>query len=424
MTQKEALDLLQSGANVFLTGAPGSGKTHTIGAFIDWLRLQGRTPGITASTGIAATHLGGMTIHSWSGIGVKETLSPADRRGLAKTRRLVERAQRTDVLIIDEVSMLSSGTLQAVNEACKTLRDNKKPFGGLQIVLVGDFFQLPPVRRRDPAEVARPDLFGSAGGDTTIFAFSSPAWHEADLQVCYLTEQHRHSDRNYLGILSSIRDETVDDDEKQELATRFTQQAPKDVPKLFTHNRDVDKDNARLLDRLPGDAHRFKMEWEGPTPLAKALARGCLSPENLELKVNARVMFTRNDFTAGFVNGTTGTVVEFQDDADGLPIVETDDGQFIEVEPAEWRMEEGDDENALIRQVPLRLAWAITVHKSQGMSLGSAYMNLSRTFEFGQGYVALSRVRTLDGLYLAGINDQALRVHPHIVDVDRSWRRE
>jgi len=320
--------------------------------------------------------------------------------------------------------MLSSGTLQAVNEACKTLRDNKKPFGGLQIVLVGDFFQLPPVRRRDPAEVARPDLFGSAGGDTTIFAFSSPAWHEADLQVCYLTEQHRHSDRNYLGILSSIRDETVDDDEKQELATRFTQQAPKDVPKLFTHNRDVDKDNARLLDRLPGDAHRFKMEWEGPTPLAKALARGCLSPENLELKVNARVMFTRNDFTAGFVNGTTGTVVEFQDDADGLPIVETDDGQFIEVEPAEWRMEEGDDENALIRQVPLRLAWAITVHKSQGMSLGSAYMNLSRTFEFGQGYVALSRVRTLDGLYLAGINDQALRVHPHIVDVDRSWRRE
>jgi len=422
MTQAQALDILKSGANVFLTGAPGSGKTHTIGQFVEWLRSQKKTVGITASTGIAATQLGGVTVHSWSGIGIKDRLTPRDLKYMRDQSHLVKRARAADVLIIDEVSMLSSATLTVVNEACKSLRQSRMPFGGMQVVLVGDFFQLPPVVRREPG--TRPaDLFGAAGGDASHFAFSSPAWHELELTVCYLTEQHRQADASFLDLLSAIREERVDLNHEELLTERLTKTAPPGVTKLFSHNRDVDKDNARQLARLEGEEFSFFMDHEGPEALTKHLVRGCMSPEVLELKEGARVMFTRNDFNAGFVNGTIGTVMGFEmGEEDMIPVVETDDGNIIEVEPAEWKLERDDEEEATISQVPLRLAWAITVHKSQGMSLDSAYMDLSRTFEYGQGYVALSRVRSLAGLHLAGVNDRSLKVHPLIVTADRAWR--
>jgi DNA replication protein DnaC len=147
MTQEQALSILKTGANVFLTGEPGSGKTHTVNAYVEWLRDRGIEPAITASTGIAATHVGGMTIHAWSGIGVLRDLTDYELDRIANTERVARRVKNAKILIIDEISMLSAHTLSMVERVCRAIRMNERVFGGLQVVLVGDFFQLPPIVR-------------------------------------------------------------------------------------------------------------------------------------------------------------------------------------------------------------------------------------------------------------------------------------
>jgi ATP-dependent exoDNAse (exonuclease V) alpha subunit len=206
------------------------------------------------------------------------------------------------------------------------------------------------------------------------------------------------------------------------LMTRFDREADKkDIPKLFSHNRDVDTLNDAELGKINTRHREYKMTHKGPAGLVAQLEKGCLSPETLCLKVGARVMFTKNNFEDKFVNGTLGKVVGFSK-TNGCPEVETDTGIKIEVRPLEWAIEENNKTLASISQIPLRLAWAITIHKSQGMSLDSARMDLGHTFEYGQGYVALSRVRTLAGLYLMGINRRALEVHPDIQSADIDFR--
>jgi ATP-dependent DNA helicase PIF1 len=204
MTQDEALDLVKTGTSVFLTGQPGSGKTHTVNRYLQWLRRQGIEYAYTASTGIAATHGHGVTIHAWSGIGVRESLHSRDLDTLAANRRLATRIERTKVLVIDEISMLPARSLSLVNAVCRHIRNAGSPFGGLQIVLVGDFFQLPPVVRRDAktamlALADGEDLFGSE------FAHTSSAWRDLAPTVCYLSEQHRQSDTAFLDVLAAIR---------------------------------------------------------------------------------------------------------------------------------------------------------------------------------------------------------------------------
>jgi len=191
MTQQEALEILKAGANVFLTGEPGSGKTYLVNQYVAWLREHGIAPAITASTGIAATHIGGMTIHSWSGIGVKTELTKQDLRRIEDNRRAARRIVNAHILIIDEISMLSARTFGMVDAVCRVVRKSQKSFGGLQVVLVGDFFQLPPVVRRDDEPDARLG-FGNESGDANAqFAYASPAWTALDPTVCYLFEQHR-----------------------------------------------------------------------------------------------------------------------------------------------------------------------------------------------------------------------------------------
>jgi hypothetical protein len=185
---------------------------------------------------------------------------------------------------------------------------------------------------------------------------------------------------------------------------------------------DVDRINQAELIKLPGEAKSFHMTSMGDKLLADGLKRGCLSPERLDLKTGAVVMFTKNDPDGRFVNGTLGVVSDF-DKEDGYPVVVTKSGFTIFTKPAEWKVSEDDSVKAGIEQVPLRLAWAITVHKSQGMSLDAAVMDLSHAFEYGQGYVALSRVRSLSGLHLLGWNERALRVHPQALAKDADFRR-
>ena len=423
MTQGEALAILKTGANVYLTGEPGSGKTHTINEFVQWLRSSGIEPSVTAATGIAATHVGGMTLHSWSGIGIAEHLSREDVDRIAGKEHIAKCIAKAKVLIIEEISMLSATTFEMADAVCREVRRSQKPFGGLTVILVGDFFQLPPVVRKNVSAGG-----GSASGGK--FAYSSPTWRDLNLITCYLTEQYRQDDKDFLDVLSAIRSGEVEKIHHELLMTRrveLTEDLPSTksdlvpgVPKLFSHNADVDRINAGELAKLNGSARKFHMSSKGKDSLVEGLKRGCLSPEILELKEGAAVMFTKNSPQGRFVNGTLGIVKGWG--ADGLPIVKTKDGLKITTEPMEWQVQVEGKVKASVSQIPLRLAYAMTVHKSQGMSMDAAIMDLSKAFEYGQGYVALSRVRRLSGLYLIGLNRRALEVHPEILEKDRDFR--
>ena len=413
MTQDQAIAILKTGAHVFLTGEAGSGKTHTINQYTDYLREHEIDFAVTASTGIAATHIHGMTIHSWSGIGVQSELDDEALKHIAENRYVSKRIKKARVLIIDEVSMLDGRVLTSVERVCRKVRKVQLPFGGLQVVLVGDFFQLPPVSSKKNQDK----------NSVSEFAFDAEIWNVLRPTVCYLTEQHRQEDSAFLSILSAIRRNEFGEEHYESIRERFITPAelPDDMTRLYSHNANVDTLNATELKKLPSKIHAYTMALRGPEALTSALVRGCLSPERLELKVGAAVMFTKNNSGAGYVNGTLGTVIGFTADKK-YPIVKTTDGLKVETEPAEWTIAEGDEVFAKITQIPLRLAWAMTIHKSQGVSLDAAVMDLSQTFEYGQGYVALSRVRTLSGVHLLGANARAFQVHPIVLAEDERFR--
>lgn len=407
MTQDRALDILKTGANVFLTGEPGAGKTYVINQYVAWLEAAGLKVAVTASTGIAATHINGMTIHSWSGVGIKDFLTPYDLEQISTKERIVKRAQAVQVLVIDEISMLDGKILDMVDQVLRTIRRNNEAFGGIQVVCIGDFFQLPPVTRN---------------GDMMRYAFESNAWQKMRPLVCYITEQYRQDDETLLALLSSIRKNEIEE-EHYTLLSEQTDIAYEQIEptRLFTHNVDVDAVNAQKLAALPGMVRKFQMEGKGKKPLIEGLVKNCLSPEMLELKEEAMVMCTKNNFEAGYVNGTLGRVVKF---SEGYPVIETADGRELQIKPTTWEVVEDGKVLASIEQLPLRLAWAITIHKSQGMSLDAAEIDLSKAFVYGQGYVALSRVRSLDGLKVLGMHPNALQVDPKIVMQDAKFHKD
>ncbi len=292
MVQSQALSILKTGANVFLTGEPGSGKTHVVNEYAAYVRARGIEPAITASTGIAATHIGGMTIHSWSGIGIKGKLDEYDLDRIASSEYIAKRVRRAKVLIIDEVSMLLPETLAMVDAVCREIRQNHESFGGMQAVLVGDFFQLPPIVNAEAKNSPQTALLEKT---PARFAYDSSAWARANPVVCYLTEQYRQDDRDFLAILSAIRSNSFGDNHRRNIAARKMEQqsAPDGAPKLFSHNADVDRVNDEILGQLPGQPKVFAMSAEGPHPLVSALQKGCLSPETLHLKHRAAVMLQK-----------------------------------------------------------------------------------------------------------------------------------
>ncbi|MEK9181869.1 MAG: PIF1 family DEAD/DEAH box helicase [Patescibacteria group bacterium] len=434
MTQEQALNILKTGANVFLTGEPGAGKTHTVNAFVNYLRDCDVEPAITASTGIAATHIGGMTIHSWSGIGIKTKLDKYDLDKIASSEYIAKRVRRTRVLIIDEISMLSFNMLDMVDAVCREIKQSNDAFGGMQIILVGDFFQLPPIVKRDYENETKQNTLVDVGRLQNLqngFAYNGGAWERSQLVVCYLSEQHRQDDANFLSVLSGIRTNNVLEVHRGHInarlfppeAGRRTNKPPENITKLFSHNVDVDRVNNNELVKLKTEIKLFTMSASGNDKLVEILKKGCLSPENLKLKAGAVVMCTKNNPKERFVNGTLGIVVGF-DEFTGQPTIRTHKGRSIVVAPMDWTVEENGKIRAQISQIPLRLAWAITVHKSQGMSMDAAVMDLSQVFEFGQGYVALSRVRRLSGLYLLGINDRAFKVSPDVLQKDVDFKNK
>ncbi len=414
MKQALALEIMLSGENVFLTGAAGSGKTFTLNQFIKLAKNSGKKVSVTATTGLAATHLGGNTIHAWSGIGIYDYLSRKFFEKFPKTR--AEIIKNTDILVIDEISMLHDFRLDMVEEICRTIRQNNKPFGGIQVILCGDFFQLPPINR--------------AGGQTGGFAIHSKAWKLAEFTVCYLEENHRQKNDELSEILNALRADDLRRKHAQSLLDRIdiepnfeSDDFSKNLTELHTTNIDVDKINEQKLAELEGEEFHFAQTTTGAKNYVETLQKSVLAPELLRLKKGALVMAVKNAQNRQYVNGSIGEVIDFERLTD-YPIVQFRNGKIITMVPETWEMRDGEKKRASIMQIPLRLAYAITVHKSQGMTLDAARIDLRKAFSEGMGYVALSRVRSLDRLYLLGINRTALMVSEEAQKIDFRLKNE
>jgi len=409
MNQGLALEIMLSGESVLLTGPAGAGKTFVLNQFIKMAKHEGKHVSVTATTGLAATHLGGTTIHSWSGIGVQDSLPPSFGDHVAKGRR--EIIEKTDVLLIDEISMLHDFRLDMIDEVCRTVRAVDEPFGGIQIIMSGDFFQLPPINRGD----------SRAGG----FVVNSEVWQELEPVICYLEEQHRQDDESLLDILNAIRAGDVRRHHAEALLAR-TEVYPDDLEQLtelHTVNIDVDSINLAKLKQLDGDEITYQQSTTGSEGYVESLQRSVLAPAALKLKQGALVMSVKNSLERKYVNGSLGTVIDFEPHTE-YPIVKFKNGKEVIMQPDTWELRDGDKKRASITQIPLRLAWAITVHKSQGMTLDAAKIDLRKAFVEGMGYVALSRVKRLDSLYLSGINQVALRVSEDARAIDEILRTQ
>lgn len=415
MTQEQAFEILKMGQNVFLTGSAGTGKTHLLNEYIAYLKKNKMFVAITASTGIAATHMDGRTIHSWSAISVNSSLTKKELNAIIYNQDIQIRINKAKVLIIDEISMLDARRFDLIELVCRTIRKKSSPFGGLQVILCGDFFQLPPVPTR--------------GEPPPEFAFNSRAWERLNIIVCYLEKQYRQEDGRFLDLLNDIRNSKTTLSTREILMERH-QKSINGVEKptrLYATNRKAKALNDFELAQINSEEHVFNMSWSGDPELVRELRKVCLAPDLLILKKGAFVMFVKNNYiegntASGYVNGTLGIVIGFNED-DGLPIVKKQDGREIIATPRSWLVEEDEIELARITQIPLRLAWAITIHKSQGMSLDCAEIDLGNAFVQGMGYVALSRVRKLEGIKLMGLNDLSLIVNSVIKEIDLEFKR-
>lgn len=401
---------MKSGRNVFLTGSAGAGKTYVLNQYIRYLRERRVPVAVTASTGIAATHMNGQTIHSWSGIGIKNEISHRQLVKLKERKYFRDKIERAKVLIIDEISMLHRKQLDLVNEVLKFFKENDEPFGGMQVIFSGDFFQLPPIG--EEWETSREK-----------FAFMSDAWLEANVAVCFITEQHRQSDNPLTDILHEIRTGQVSERSIELLHSRLEIHPDEDQneTQLFTHNYDVNRINKHYLQQIPKEPKIFEATTFGNSVLVEMLKKSVLTDEKLELKVGAQVMFVRNNYEAGYVNGTIGRITAIS--SKGFPLVKTVNDDLLEAKEETWAIEDETGKAlASFTQIPLKLAWAITVHKSQGMTLDRAKIDLSKAFERGQGYVALSRLRDLNGLKLLGLNQIALEIDPFAFKAEQRFR--
>lgn len=393
--QQHALSLVQSGSNVLLTGPAGTGKTYTMKHIISWAKENGKKVGTTASTGMAAYLLQGKTMHSFLGIGLA-TKPAAALAAYVKNKNpaLFARLRMLDIFIVDEISMVNDQLLDKVSDYLAILRDRRdEPFGGVQIILCGDFCQLPPVDGK--------------------FCFLSSSWEKAGMKVCILEELVRQSDDAvFQSMLQELRWGVCSKQTLQTLKALKTATFAEGVTptKLYSINVDVDKINNNEFDKLV--AEHGKQPAEYPTtysanPQTTTWCKSIRVPEKVALCEGAQVMITWN-IGSDIVNGTRGVVTVMTPEG---PYVRLKNGEQVLVEYIKITSE--DNDTVFCMFMPLRLAYAISIHKSQGMTLDAVEMDLGESiFEYGQAYTALSRARTLDSVRIAKVKASSFRTNP------------
>ncbi|KAK2720252.1 ATP-dependent DNA helicase PIF1-like [Artemia franciscana] len=388
--QKNVLTIVLSGKSIFFTGSAGTGKSYLL------RRIVGSLPPdatfVTASTGIAACHIDGTTLHSFAGIGSgKATLEQCLE--LARRPTLIKQWKSVKHLIIDEVSMVDGDFFEKLEVVARKTRDTDLPFGGIQLILCGDFLQLPPVVRR---------------GETRRYAFQTAAWENSVSKIVELKQVHRQADKEFIKILSQIRSGRCSSESAARLKSTAKQTIEKDgiIPTILcTHTDDVEHINMRSLDKLPGTPTVFKAVDSDPY-LTKQLDQLTSVPSTLCLKIGSQIMLMKNlDISRGLVNGARGVIVGFEK---GGIIVNFACGVKENIFRERYVVK---CSNTLVTrtQLPIRLAWAFSIHKSQGMTLDCVEVTLGRAFEAGQAYVALSRAKSLNSLRVLDFSTECVR---------------
>ncbi|MBR1651764.1 MAG: AAA family ATPase [Alloprevotella sp.] len=389
-----------TGSNLFLTGKAGTGKTT-------FLRQLANTSlkrlVVLAPTGIAAINAGGVTIHSFFQFPFSPFLPGAQYKGemFRLNRNKIRLIRNLDLIVIDEISMVRADLLDRIDTTLRRYRNPHRPFGGVQLLLIGDLQQLAPVAKEE--EWA---LLGKYY--TTPYFFSSHALQDAGYLTLELHHVFRQQDERFLHLLNKIREGNTTEEILSALNQRyipnFSAPANAGYIRLMTHNAQARATNTRELAALPTPEHTFKAEIKGDFP-----PTSFPTDEELHLKVGAQVMFVKNDSQHRYFNGSLGEVCALSDTA--LHVRLHAGGEEVEVERERWEntrytlnttsMEVEEDVEGVFRQYPLKLAWAITIHKSQGLTFDRAIIDAHAAFSHGQTYVALSRCRTLEGLVLS-----------------------
>ena len=418
--QLEAYNLIAAGNNVFITGGGGVGKSHIIKAFIDEFEPR-RYMGITSTTGISAILIGGTTLHSYLGIGLGKEDVPFLLRKIKRNKLKLKRWKSLETLIIDEISMLNPELFDKLEEIARTLRRNKKPFGGIQLVLSGDFLQLPCINSDD-------------------FCFEAQSWNKCVTHTIYLKDLMRQSDTEFQECLNAIRIGKVEDKHKTyiEQCLRRKLQTDDIIPTiLYPKNYLVDDMNNSMLKKeidkgyelyeydMVIEKHPLKYTEKYTQPEFEELKveiekeidkiiKENVIPLKLQLCIGCQVMLLINlDVETGLVNGSKGKVIKI--DEYGIPTVKFMNGMEVYVDFHDWEFKKEETLFLTITQVPLKLGYSFSIHKSQGATLDLAEIDLSDIFEYGMAYVALSRVKDIDSLTITNINWSKIRAHPKAV---------
>lgn len=414
-TQKSALDYMIDGKNIFLTGPSGTGKSMVIWTFKNAFGNKKKIA-ITSTTGISALLIGGTTVHSYLGLGLgKDTVENMIKK-IKSRPHIKKRWLELDVLIIDEISMLSIELFEKIEaigrklRCTKLLSSNEKPFGGIQIILSGDFLQLPVV-----------------GSDN--FCFESQIWHDVIDYTIYLKEIIRQRDNIFQDVLNDLRFGNITPRARKLLQSRIGHQLKNDLgikpTKIYTTNSDVNIINKRELENLYEldntlEFYQYDMDVsildkvKDMDRVIEMCKKNCIAPDTLSLCKGAQVMLLYNlDIENGLVNGSRGVVTDFIED---YPVVKFLNGVETVIHINTWEIYEGDQIIAKIHQLPLKVAYAVTAHKCQGITLDYAEIDLSNIFTYGQGYVALSRVKNIEGLSIIDIDIDAIKAHPKAVN--------
>lgn len=395
------IKLFEDGENIFLNGQAGTGKSYLLKKFLKWLDVKEKVYSLAGSTGVAAINVGGTTLHRMLGIGLSNSReefvdnlkSEVWLRNVHKKRML--ELMESDIIIIDEISMVSDSMLELMDFTLRSATGFDEPFGGMQIMFTGDFYQLPPVK-----------------GD---YAFMSPSWKEKGFRPLTLTKVKRQDDAEFVSVLNKIRKGIVDIEVEQFLESKVhNEPVDSSATKLYSRNVSVDKENESMLANLEGKAKVYKGEMDGDQKLASGLAKQINSNIELELKVGVKVMSMVNDAELAYVNGSIGTVVKMS--SNGV-IVEFEDGYRDLIEPFTWYSKDAKGNIlAAYTQIPLKLAYAITIHKSQGMTIdGELFVDCDGITQNGQFYVALSRVRDSKKLKIINYNRNLIKTSGNVL---------
>ncbi len=416
--QRRFFEEFFKGKNILLTGGAGTGKSFCIKTLCDFCQKSNIHIAKTASTGIAALTIGGSTIHSFAGVGLADKNANSLITDIKRNKKAIARISNAKILCIDEISMISANLMDKLDIVFKYFRFNDKPFGGVQLVLFGDLLQLPPVFKNG-------HLNESDG-----LVFESRAFQESKLSIINLSEIFRQSNPVFAEELNRIR--FGESSNISNILARTGAKLPSNIIapiKLFPINRKVDEFNALQMSKLDGESVFFYAQQFGEQRHLEALDKNCLAAKSIEIKIGAQVILLANlDTEAGWVNGTIGKVIRYENN---LPVIQRSNGDSIIVDKYEWTIKEQEiDPSGNIRyktvasrlQIPLKLGYAISIHKSQSLTMDYVDIDFEGIFECGQVYVALSRAKTLEGLTISNLDANKIKAHPQCVEFYRKLR--